>query len=191
MRVLRIPQSVLAQWIPGRWCPAESEVRRAGMCALAVLLALSLNIPIYAEGNEAPVEAVVSEVVGSGTSPVGAELGRQPPSRRRRKACNGSRFEPIDAFPGVQHGFRFATEEGTREGMRGPFLNGWYQSLSALHGWSDGDPFYVNYVGHPLQGAVAQGICFRRTIRSIGRLNLGTTGLLEVAVACGGVFVRV
>lgn len=58
-------------------------------------------------------------------------------------------------FLSVQHGFRLATERGTREGMRGPFLNGWYQSLSSLHGWSDGDPFYVNYLGHPLQGAVS------------------------------------
>jgi hypothetical protein len=24
-----------------------------------------------------------------------------------------------------------------------------------LHGWADGDPFYVNYMGHPIQGAVA------------------------------------
>ena len=27
--------------------------------------------------------------------------------------------------------------------------------MAALHGWSDGDPFYVNYVGHPMQGAVS------------------------------------
>jgi hypothetical protein len=58
-------------------------------------------------------------------------------------------------FLGVQHGFRFATERGTREGMKGPFFHGWYTSLSALHGWSDGDPFYVNYIGHPMQGAVS------------------------------------
>ncbi len=28
-------------------------------------------------------------------------------------------------------------------------------SVSALHGWADGDPFLVNYVGHPMQGAVS------------------------------------
>jgi hypothetical protein len=27
--------------------------------------------------------------------------------------------------------------------------------VASLHGWSDGDPFYVNYVGHPMQGAVS------------------------------------
>jgi hypothetical protein len=27
--------------------------------------------------------------------------------------------------------------------------------VANLHGWADGDPFYVNYVGHPLHGAIA------------------------------------
>lgn len=57
-------------------------------------------------------------------------------------------------FLGIEHGFRLATEPGTREGMKGPFFHGWYDSLSNLHGWADGDPFLVNYVGHPLQGSV-------------------------------------
>jgi hypothetical protein len=54
---------------------------------------------------------------------------------------------------GTQHGFRLATEEGTRKGMQGAFFPGWYNSLSNLHGWSDGDGFLVNYVGHPMQGS--------------------------------------
>ncbi len=58
-------------------------------------------------------------------------------------------------FLGVQHSFRLATEPGTRKGMRGPFFRGWRDSITSLHGWSDGDPFYVNYIGHPMQGAVS------------------------------------
>jgi hypothetical protein len=55
---------------------------------------------------------------------------------------------------GVMHGFRLLTESGTRGGGFG--LGGGYAvSVSNLHGWADGDPFYVNYVGHPMQGAVA------------------------------------
>lgn len=57
-------------------------------------------------------------------------------------------------FLGVEHGFRYATENGTRDPGRG-FFKGYVDSLSNLHGWADGDPFYVNYVGHPMQGAVA------------------------------------
>jgi len=58
-------------------------------------------------------------------------------------------------FLGIQHSFRLATEPGTREGLKGPFFGGWYDALSNLHGWGDGDPFYVNYVGHPMEGGVA------------------------------------
>ena len=67
----------------------------------------------------------------------------------------GSLFRQSGYFLGIQHGFRMATEPGTRKGMKGPFFNGWYDSVASLHGWSDGDPFLVNYVGHPMQGAVA------------------------------------
>lgn len=58
-------------------------------------------------------------------------------------------------FTGIQHGFRLATEPGTRAGMKGPFFRGYVDSVGNLHGWGDGDVFYVNYVGHPMQGAVS------------------------------------
>lgn len=58
-------------------------------------------------------------------------------------------------FLSVQHGFRFATEEGTRELFGGPFFSDWGDSIRGLHGWGDKDPFMVNYIGHPLQGAVS------------------------------------
>lgn len=59
------------------------------------------------------------------------------------------------AFVGIMHGFRLATEQGTRNNMGGPFWPGYTNSVGNLHGWSDGDPAYVNYIGHPMQGAVA------------------------------------
>jgi hypothetical protein len=57
-------------------------------------------------------------------------------------------------FIAIMHGFRLATEPGTRAGGFG-FGSGYQRSVENLHGWADGDPFYVNYVGHPMQGAVA------------------------------------
>ncbi len=42
--------------------------------------------------------------------------------------------------------------------MKGPFFRDYMLSVGNMHGWSDGDPFMVNYVGHPLQGAVASFI---------------------------------
>jgi len=54
----------------------------------------------------------------------------------------------------IEHGYRYATEPATRHSGR-PLLQGYVDSVGALHGWADGDPFYVNYVGHPMQGAVS------------------------------------
>ena len=59
------------------------------------------------------------------------------------------------AFLAVEHAFRCATEQGTRDGFDTPFWPGYLNSVGNLHGWADGDPFLVNYVGHPMQGAVA------------------------------------
>jgi len=57
-------------------------------------------------------------------------------------------------FLAIQHIFRLATEPGTRAALKGPFWSDYGRSIKGLHGWSDGDPDIVNYVGHPTQGAV-------------------------------------
>jgi hypothetical protein len=75
------------------------------------------------------------------------------PGNRRGVDWTGLAWQS-SLFLGVEHAFRLATEPGTREGLKGPFFSGWWRSAGNLHGWSDGDPFYVNYVGHPMQGAV-------------------------------------
>jgi hypothetical protein len=54
----------------------------------------------------------------------------------------------------IENAFRYATEAGTRD-PDVPFFQGYADAVGALHGWADGDPFYVNYVGHPMQGAVS------------------------------------
>jgi hypothetical protein len=59
------------------------------------------------------------------------------------------------AFLGVEHGFRLTTQKNTRRKLRGPFFRDYADSVKGLSGWGDGDPFVVNYIGHPLQGAVS------------------------------------
>jgi hypothetical protein len=63
-------------------------------------------------------------------------------------------------FLGVMHAFRYVTEPGTRAGGIG-LGSGYTSSVANLHGWADGDPFYVNYVGHPMQGAVWTSLWLR------------------------------
>jgi hypothetical protein len=62
------------------------------------------------------------------------------------------------AFLALEHGFRFATEPGTREHLRGPFFRDYGNAIKGLKGWGDTDPFLVNYIGHPMQGAVTSYI---------------------------------
>jgi hypothetical protein len=57
-------------------------------------------------------------------------------------------------FLAIEHSFRLATEPGTRDGGFG-LGRSYRNAVFNMHGWADGDPFYVNYVGHPLQGSVA------------------------------------
>lgn len=142
-------------------------------CMIAALVTIVLGSPVLAGTSSSNTPAVASEAAPEGaaagdTTPDNASTDSPsesaplilPPARPATTAASeGVHWGPLLSqsllFLGVQHGFRFATEAGTREGMRGPFFKGWYDSLSALHGWGDGDPFYVNYVGHPLQGAVS------------------------------------
>lgn len=76
----------------------------------------------------------------------------QPPD------SNGVQWKSLIAqsvtFLWIEHGFRFLTEPGTREELRGPFFKDWYNSVRKTRGWRDGDPFLVNYIGHPMQGSV-------------------------------------
>jgi hypothetical protein len=57
-------------------------------------------------------------------------------------------------FLGIMHGFRMATEPTSRAELRGPFFKDYFAAVRSLRGWGDGDPFIVNYIGHPIQGAV-------------------------------------
>jgi hypothetical protein len=58
-------------------------------------------------------------------------------------------------YLGVMNSFRLATEAGTREGLHNSVVGGYFKALGAMHGWSDGDGYYENYLGHPIQGAVS------------------------------------
>ena len=68
------------------------------------------------------------------------------------------------AYLSVMHGFRFATEPSTRNGTgNNPF--GYFASLGAMHGWSDGDGYFENYLGHPIQGAVSEYLWIHNDLR--------------------------
>lgn len=79
-----------------------------------------------------------------------ATTGSEPTGFQWRPA-----LQQAGLFLGIQHSFRIATETGTQVELKGPFLREWGRSVSNIRGWHDGDPFLVNYVGHPMMGAVS------------------------------------
>jgi hypothetical protein len=58
-------------------------------------------------------------------------------------------------YLGSMHSFRIVTEAGTREGLHNSLIGGYFKALGAMHGWSDGDGYFENYLGHPIEGAVS------------------------------------
>ncbi len=81
-------------------------------------------------------------------------------------------FEGSLAFLTVEHVFRITTEQGTRDAFHTPFFPGYFDSVESLHGWADGDPFLVNYVGHPMQGAVS-GFIWQHNDRAYRSVEFG------------------
>ncbi len=61
-------------------------------------------------------------------------------------------------YLGIMHGFRIATEEGTRTALHNSVFGGYFRALGSMHGWSDGDGYFENYLGHPIEGGVASYI---------------------------------
>jgi hypothetical protein len=114
------------------------------------------NLP----GLAAPTDNVESSshkpaTPGSVISSSPAVNARRPsdipePGIEWKALTNGSLY-----FLGVMHSFRIATEAGTRHGLHNPVVGGYFKALGAMHGWSDGDTYYENYLGHPIQGAVS------------------------------------
>jgi len=86
-------------------------------------------------------------------TPIIKEPNSAPPSIEWRGLVTDSL-----QFLVVMSAFRVAKEPGTRAALSNPFFSGYVKSVSNLHGWDDGDPFYVNYVGHPMEGAVSSFI---------------------------------
>lgn len=55
----------------------------------------------------------------------------------------------------VQHSFRLALQPHTRAAMKGSYLRDWFRTASNVRGWDDGDTMVTNYIGHPMEGAIA------------------------------------
>ena len=87
------------------------------------------------------------------------------PAKWNWKASTLQAFE----FTMFNHVWRAAWDPSLRYQLaHKPFFRDWFASYGGynLHRWSDGDDFVVNYVGHPLQGAVTSRIYLQNDPRS-------------------------
>lgn len=54
----------------------------------------------------------------------------------------------------MEQSFRM-TQEKTRDQLGGPFFSDWFNCVSNLHGWNDGDSILTNYIGHSIHSSWA------------------------------------
>jgi hypothetical protein len=132
-------------------------------CSLAVVILVGSGIARAGlpEGRESferrmlddDANSVLPAVpAGSGVNPVSI-IATKPDQEDRRFQWRPAIVQST-LFLGLQHGFRFATEPGTRAELKGPFFRDYWKSVKGVDGWKDSDPFIVNYVGHPMMGAI-------------------------------------
>ena len=57
-------------------------------------------------------------------------------------------------FLGIEHSLRLGLDPPSRTALKGNFWGDYAASLRELGHWKDGNPMFINYVGHPLQGSV-------------------------------------
>ena len=121
--------------------------------APVALPALIHEDAVTAPAKEAQVpaeKAVVAVALPSGISQrcaAGTESGTACNFRWRPALMQSIRFLAI------QHAMNTPTYKGT---LQGPFFRDWFRSVGAYRfsRWHDDDPFIVDYIGHPMMGAV-------------------------------------
>jgi hypothetical protein len=112
-----------------------------------------------AASEPAPVEA-------DGSSYIERASPQQPSPDWRRLTKDSVQFMIL------MNSFRIATEPGTRAALHNPLFSGYVKAVTNMHGWDDGDEFYVNYVGHPMQGAVSTFI-WNNSDRAFNQEHIG------------------
>ena len=58
-------------------------------------------------------------------------------------------------FLSAEHATRFAFDPPSRTAFSGKFWKEYVASLREVNQWGDGNPNFINYLGHPMQGSVA------------------------------------
>jgi hypothetical protein len=154
---------------------ATSHRTLVGLTLLVFDLALALSAAAQSEsgGLLLATSSPATSDSGAPTTPLLSPIKPvQITTEEQRGVDWGHLVKQSLVFLSVENAFRCATEAGTRGGFSNPFFPSYLNSVGNLHGWNDGDPFLVNYVGHPMQGAVS-GFLWTQNDRAYRDIQFG------------------
>jgi hypothetical protein len=89
---------------------------------------------------------------------VSTVLPRSVPVLKDRTFQWRNAFNESMRFVLIEHAFRVAMQPQTRARLGGKFFADYADSVKAVKGWGDGDNWFINYVAHPMQGAMTSFI---------------------------------
>jgi hypothetical protein len=132
--------------------------------------------PVDFEPDKAPVRPDILEVQRPRVSDSSAAANAMPAMALKPEADGfrwGGAVRQSMFFLGVMHGLRLAFDPPSRAGLRGPFFKDYFNTVERLHGWGDGNPFGVNYIGHAMQGAISGYIQIQNDPKGNQELSMG------------------
>ena len=88
----------------------------------------------------------------------------------------------------VQQAYRITFEDGNLEALQtGPFFEEWFESVSTLCCWDDGDRRTTNYLWHPLMGSTSAFV-FANNHRASQETPIGASGRYWKAKGAQGIY---
>jgi hypothetical protein len=152
----------------------DRRVTRGVVCLAALCLSSFLSAPISAQDvSEATLD---SEPLGLASVPVAAPMlllqdvpglslssqGRSVSSQPALQAAEGGPGADVKGALAdsmkmlvITHLARITFQEKTRRELSGPFFRDYIDSVHKPQSWGDTDGWFVNDIGHPIEGAAA------------------------------------
>ena len=136
------------------------------MCCFITLTCTAqvINLPLQVRQGESPIFDKPDDNHSEKNRLPSAMQDPFPPEGRNGNGVQAGKAKGFDwkgaakqslFLLAIMHSFNIGTDAGAREELRGPFFKDYFRSVGNLRGWDDGDPFIADYIGHPMQGAVA------------------------------------
>jgi hypothetical protein len=173
------------------------------MVMLFILLAM---VPVHADSDITRPATETNDITAIPLSLSASVNGGLPASPSLLSPASGpaeatptdsSEPQSIEWGPLLKDSFRFLMLEhayrmpqrNTRAGFSGPFFQDYFNSVANIHGWGDGDKFGTNYIGHPMEGAIAGYLevahdpRYRRTTFDLSSKQYWTSRLRATAFA--------